>query len=340
MRRREFVSMLGGSVLAPIVRPRFAWAQPQAAPPTIGFLGATTKTIWSTFVAAFEQGLNEHGWITDQTIKIDYQWAGGNDGRYKAIADEFVRQRVAVIVTGGTQAVLAAKEATSKTKIPVVFATAGDPVGTRLVETISQPGDNITGFSNQQTDLAGKRVQLLQELVPGIRRLALLGNTDSLNVALEMKAVQETAAQRSPALEISILDIKRTDDVLPKVKNLKDRADGIYVCTDPLVTTNRCLIAKLALEESLPTINAFRQYVEAGGLMSYGPNFPDLFRRAAGYVDRILHGANPATLPVQQPEKFDTVMNWTTATKLNLSIPDSFRSRVPDIIEFPTCSDR
>ena len=215
--------------------------------------------------------------------------------------------------------------------ISIVFATAGDPVGTRLVASLSHPGGNVTGLSNQQTDLAGYRLELLHDVVPSIRHVALLGNVGSPNVVLEMNAVQAAAVKLG--IEIIKLEIRKAEEIDSAIELVKDRADALYVCTDPLMTVNQVRISSWAIRQRIPTIQAFRQYVDAGALMSYGPNFQDLFRRAADLVDKILRGAKPGDLPVEQPVKFDLIINGTTAKVLGLTIPESFLVRATEVIE-------
>jgi putative tryptophan/tyrosine transport system substrate-binding protein len=326
MRRREFIALLGSALVA---SPLAARAQQAKKPPTIGFLGATSAVVWNSFVGAFLQRMRELGWIDGYNLAIEYRWAEGREERYTELAAEFVQLKVDVIVTGGTAAVIAVKKATSA--IPIVFATAGDPVGTGLVTSLSHPGGNVTGLSNQQTDLAGHRLELLHEVAPNLQRVALMGNVNSPNVGLEMDAVQ--AAAKRLGLEAFRLEIRKEEEIIPGVESLKGHADGLYVCTDPLITMDQVRINTLAIKQGLPTINAFRQYVEAGALMSYGPNFPDLFRRAGDLVDKILHGAKPGDLPVEQPVKFDLIVNSTTAKALGLAIPESFLVRATEVIE-------
>jgi putative ABC transport system substrate-binding protein len=224
---------------------------------------------------------------------------------------------------------MAAKQATSS--IPIIFAVASDPVGTGVVASLARPGGNVTGVSLQKTDLAGKRLELLREVAPGLHRLAVLFNVGNSGVVLEMREAQ--AAARTLGLEVATSEIRRAEDIAPAFEALKGRAEALYVCGDPLVDTNRIRIITLALAARLPTISDFREYVEAGGLMSYGPNFPDLFRRAAEFVDKILRGAKPDDLPVEQPTKFDLVINLTTAKALGLTIPESFLLRTDEVIE-------
>jgi putative ABC transport system substrate-binding protein len=283
MKRREFISLLGGAAAA---WPLAARAQ-QPAMPVVGFLGPLSQSTMSPWTAAFAQRLRELGWIEGRTVAVEYRWAEGRDERFVEIAAEFVRLKVDVIVTGGTAAVIAAKQATSV--IPIVFGTAGDPVGTGLVASLARPGGNVTGLSNQSADLPGKRLDLLRQVVPSLRRLAIMANIGSPIGVLETSEVQ--AAARTLGLDVVASEIRRAEDIAPAIDALKGRADALYVVTEALVNTNRIRLNTLALGARLPTLHGVRDYVEAGGLMSYGPNFPDLFRRAGEYVDKILRGA-------------------------------------------------
>jgi putative ABC transport system substrate-binding protein len=324
MRRREFITLLGGAAAWPLA----ARAQ-QPKVPTIGFLGSSTPSAMSQWVAAFVQRLRELGWIEGRTVAIEYRWAEGHNSRAVEIAAEFVRLKVDVIVTYATSPVLAAKQATSV--IPIVFAAATDAVGAGLVANLARPGGNVTGLSLQQTDVAGKRLELLREMVPGLRRLAIMANVGSPGAVLEMGEVQ--AAARALGLENTAVEIRRADDITPGFDALKDLADALYICTDPLVITNRARIHTLAMGARLPTIYNSREYVETGGLMSYGPNWPDRWRRAADIVDKILRGAKPADIPVEQPTKFDLVINLTTAKVLGLAVPPSLLAIADEVIE-------
>jgi putative ABC transport system substrate-binding protein len=212
-----------------------------------------------------------------------------------------------------------------------VFAAAGDPVGTGLVTSLARPGGNITGLSIQQTDLASKRLEMLREALPGLHTVAILANISSPNSVLEMAEVQ--AAARTLDLAVVISEVRGAEDIVPAFDALKGRADALYVCGSPLLTTNRIRINTLALAVRVPTMHGFREMTEAGGLMSYGPNFPSLFRRAAEYVDKILRGGKPSDLPVEQPTKFDLVLNLTTAKALGLTVPPSLLARADEVIE-------
>jgi putative tryptophan/tyrosine transport system substrate-binding protein len=326
LQRRDFITLLGGAAAA---WPLAARAQQSARLRTIGFLGPNTHAAASESIAAFVQRLRELGWIEGRTVAIDYRWAEGRSERAAEIAAEFARLKVDVIVTQSTPASLAAKQATSA--IPIVFASAGDPVGTGLVASLARPGGNITGLSGQATDTAAKRLQLLREVVPNLRRLAILANVDNPFNVLEMDEVQTAA--HTLGLEVAALEIRRSEDIAPAFETLKGRAEALYVGGDPLLITNQIRINTLALGAKLPTMSIFRHYVVAGGLMSYGPNFTDLYRRAAEFVDKILRGTKPADLPVEQPIKFDLVLNLTTAKVLDLTIPESFLLRADEVIE-------
>ena len=326
MTRREFITLLGGTAAA---WPLAARAQRPGKLPTIGLLGATTPVVESQRVAAFVQRLRELGWIEDRTIAIEVRWAEGRTERFGEIADEFVRLKVDVIVTGGTASVIAAKQATSV--IPIVFATAGDPVANHLVASLARPGGNVTGLSGQVVDTASKRLELLRKVLPGLRRLAIMGNVDNPFAVLDMREVQATA--RMVGLEATTFEIRRAEDIAPAFEAFKGRADALYVPPEPLVNTNRVRINTLALGARLPTMHGLREYVEAGGLMSYGPSALDQYRRAADYVDKILRGAKPADIPVEQPTKFDLVINLTTAKALGLQIPDRLLAIADEVIE-------
>ena len=294
----------------------------------LGSLGTTTRSAWSRDVAAFVQRLRELGWMEGRTVAIEYRWAEGRSERFAEIAAEFVRLKVDLIVTAGT-AVPATKQATSV--IPIVFAVAADPVGSGFVANLARPGGNATGLSNQSFDLAGKRLELLRQVVPGLRTLAVLGDVGYSANVLEMREVE--VAAHALGLDTTRLEIRHAQDIAPAIALLKGRADAIYACAGALVSANRTRISTLALGAQLPTIYPDRSYLEAGGLMSYGANYPDLFRRAAELVDKILRGANPADIPVEQPTKFDFVVNLITAQALNLTIPPTVLARADEVIE-------
>jgi putative tryptophan/tyrosine transport system substrate-binding protein len=324
MRRRAFISLLGGAAAWPLM----ARAQQARKLPTIGLLTAGSPASHSRWVAALVKRLNELGWIEGRTITIEYRWAEGRNERYAEIAEEFIRLKVDVIVTQGA-AVAAAKQSTST--IPIVFTVAADPLGSGLVESLARPGGNVTGLSLQFTDLAGKRIELLREVVPGLRRLAIMANIGYPASVLEMGEVQTIA--KTLGLEVATSEIRRSEDIVPSFEAVKGRAEALYVCGDALVTTNRIRINILAMSARLPTMHGLREYVEAGGLMSYGANFADLYRRSGDYVDKILRGAKPGDIPVEQPTKFDLVINLTTAKALGLDVPPTLLARADEVIE-------
>ena len=325
MRRRDFITLAGGVAAA---WPLAGRAQ-QAKLPTIGFLGPTTPSAQAQWVAAFLQRLRQLGWIEGRTFAIEYRWAEGRAERFADIATEFARLKVDVIVTYGTPETMAAKQATSI--IPIVFAFTGNPVGNGLVASLARPGANVTGLSLQANDTAAKRMELLRELLPSVRRLAILANVGNPVSALEVGEVR--AAARALGVEVSISEIRRTEDIAPAIEALRGRADALYVAGDAILNANRIGINTLAVGAKLPTMYIQKEFVDAGGLISYGPNFPDLFRRTAELVDKILRGAKPADMPVDQPTKFDLVINLTTARALGLMIPETFLSRADEVIE-------
>jgi putative tryptophan/tyrosine transport system substrate-binding protein len=325
MRRREFISLVGGGAA---VWPIAARAQPSKKP-TVGFLGASTPATAEPWVVAFAQRLRELGWTEGRSVAIEYRWAEGRNERMAEIAAEFVRARADVIVAQGTQATLAAKNAT--TTVPIVFALPGDPVGSGLVASLAQPGGNVTGLSSQVPELAGKRLELLREIVPGLRRLAIMANVSNTANAGEMRELD--AAARAGGLDVASFEVRRTVDIAAAFAAFRGTVDALYVSPDAFLNTNRIRINTLALVARLPTMYGARENVEAAGLISYGPNFTDLFRRAGDYVDKILRGAKPADLPVEQPIKFELVVNLITATALGLEVPATLLARADEVIE-------
>jgi putative tryptophan/tyrosine transport system substrate-binding protein len=323
MRRREFITLLGGTAAWPLA----ARAQPSARRPTLGLLIPGSPAIYSQRVAALVQRLRELGWVEDRTIAIEYRWAATQ--RFDEIVSEFVRAKVDVIFTSGTPPTVAAKRATSQ--IPIVFAPAGDPLASGLVASLARPGGNITGLSNQTADIAGKRVELLRELAGQVRRLAIMVKSDNASAGSEMREV--TAAAGTLGIEAVPLEIGQAADIGPALETLKGRADALYVVIDSLVTTHANRINTLALGARLPTMHGARELVAAGGLMSYAASYEDLFRRGAEYIDKILRGTKPADIPVEQPTKFDLVINLTTAKVLGLTIPEAFLLRADEVIE-------
>jgi putative tryptophan/tyrosine transport system substrate-binding protein len=321
--RREFISLLGSAAAWPVT----ARAQQPGKPPTVGFFLGADASVFRPWTAAFVARLHELGWIEGCTLAIEYRWSEGRPERNAEIAAELVRLKVDVIVTFGG-AILALKQATAV--IPIVFALSTDPVGGGLVASLARPGGNVTGLSLQQADLAGKRVELLREVVPGLRRLAIMVNVGYPSAVLEMGEVQ--AAARTLNIEVVPLEIRLAGDIAPAFEALKARADALYLVEDALLTAGVSRIITLALGARLPTIFSSRDHVDAGGLMSYGPSYPALFRRAAEIVDKILHGTKPGDIPVEQPTGFELVINLTTAKALDLTIPESFLLRADEVI--------
>jgi ABC-type uncharacterized transport system substrate-binding protein len=326
MKRREFIMLLGGAAAA---WPLAARAQQPGKLPTIGVLGSATPSTQASRFAAFVQRLRELGWIENRTVAIEYRWAEGRSERYSEIAAEFVRLKVDVIVTTGTPVVIVAKQATAV--IPIVFVTITDPVGSGLVASLARPGGNVTGLSLQSPDIAGKRLALVREVVPNLRRVAFMGNIDNPFVPREMHEVQ--AAAGTLGLEAATFEIRRTQDIVPAFEALKHRVEAVYLASEGLTDANRLRINILALGARLPTMWPQQEPVEAGGLMSYGPSFTDQFRRAGDFVDKILRGAKPADLPVEQPVKFDLVVNLVVAKALGLEVPPTLLARADEVIE-------
>jgi putative ABC transport system substrate-binding protein len=324
IRRREFITLLGGAAGWPVA----VHAQQSAKLPTVGVLGTTTASLWASLTVAFLQRLRELGWMEGRNIAIEYRWAEGREERYAEVAAELVRMKVDVILTNGT-AVNAAKRATST--IPIVFALSPDPVGSGLVASLARPGGNVTGLSSQQADAAGKRVQLLREVAPNLRRLAIMVNLENRGAVLE--SMEAEAAARTLGLETIPLEIQRPADIAPAFDSLQDRAQALYVVNEALTNNNRVRIHTLSLAARLPTLHGARDNVEAGGLMSYGPNNNDLFRHAADYVDKILRGAKPADLPVEQPTRFELVVNLKAAQAIGHDVPASLVLRADKVIE-------
>jgi putative ABC transport system substrate-binding protein len=324
MERRQFIRGLCSGVVA---WPLAGYAQQLSNLRHIGILGADA-TVWRPWIAAFSARLRELGWLEGETIAIDYRWAEGSSRRVSEIAAEFLRQNVDVIVSYGS-AVTTLKQAT--TTIPIVFAVAFDPVRGGLVQSLTKPGGNVTGISIQQPDLVSKRLELLRKAIPHIRRLAILANAGYAEPMLEADRVKSTA--QALGLEAARLGISQPQDIAAAFEALRSKADALYVVSDGLIAANREQIITLARAAHLPTILSYGDYVQAGGLMSYGPDFTDLFRRSADMVDKILHGTKPSDIPVEQPNKFNFVINVKTATTLGLAIPPTLLAAADEVIE-------
>jgi len=306
-----------------------AQAQQAGKVARIGFLAQGPAPSGPTF-EAFRQGLRELGYVEGQNIVIEYRWAEERLERLPDLAAELVSLKVDVIVAPGTPAPLAAKRVTRT--IPIVMAAAGDPVGTGLVATLAQPGGNVTGLSNFSAELAGKRLQLQKEVLPGVSRVAVLWNSANPVAALLMRET-ETAA-RTLGLQVQSVEVRRPEDfenALPAA--ISGGAGALFVIDDPLVFSSRMRIADFAVRNRLPATAFYNEFAKAGGLMAYGPNLAHQFRRAALYVDKILKGAKPADLPVEQPTQFELVINMKTAKALGLTIPQPVLLRADQLIE-------
>jgi ABC-type uncharacterized transport system substrate-binding protein len=325
IRRRKFLALLGGAAVA---WPLTARAQQAGKLPTIGFLGSSTHSAMSEWIAAFVQRLRELGWSEGRTVAIEVRWAEGRPERFAEIAAEFVRLKVDVIVAAGPAA-FAAKQATSV--IPIVFPTVADPLGSGLVVSLARPGGNVTGLSLTSPEIAGKRLELLREVVPRLRRLAILANADYPPAMRELDEIETSA--HTLGVETIALKIWKAADIAPAFEALKGRAEAIYVVAEPLTSVNQVRINSFALAARLPTMHGVGEHVETGGIISYAPNFRSLYRRAGDFVDKILRGAKPADIPVEQPTKFELVINLKMATALGLDVPPTLLARADEVIE-------
>jgi putative ABC transport system substrate-binding protein len=324
MRRREFIA----GVALVSAWPVLAAAQ-RAKVPVIGFLGPTTAAVATTRIAAFVERLRGLGWTDGVNLNISYLWADGRTDRFAEMAGELVRLKSDVIVTWGTETAIAVKQATPS--IPIVFTIVGDPVGSGLVASLSRPGGNVTGLSTQHADSAGKRIELLREIVPSCRSLAIIVNVLNPGSLQERKEV-EAAADRL-GIDVTTLEIRRPEDIDPAFAAMKGGIQALFVSSDALLNANRARINGLALKRKLPTVYGFRDGVMVDGLLSYGPNYEDLFRRAADYADKVLRGTPPSDIPVEQPTKFELVVNLKTAKALGLEVPATLVIRADEVIE-------
>jgi len=325
MRRREFITLLGGvAVTWPLA------ASAQSKTPRIGFMGNSTAALEANLVGAFREGLREHGYEEGRNIVIEYRWADGKYERFPALVAELIAAKVDVIVTAGTPAALAMKKAT--TTVPLVMVAVGDPVGTGLVPSLARPGANLTGLSSVAPDLEGKRLQLLREVVPALSHVAMFIN--SLNPFHVSSMRQARAAAQTMGIKLQLHDIRKSEDLDDAFAAIrKERPDAVLILADRVFLHNRERMIDFTKEQRLPNVNAYKELVEVGGLMSYGPSYEDMHKRAAIYVDKILKGAKPADLPVEQPTKFELVINLKTAKAIGLTIPPSLLQRADQIIE-------
>ena len=316
--------------LSLVVAPFAVEGQPTGKVYRIGVLETVSSTLNTANLDAFRQGLRELGYVEGQNFVIEYRSADGRPERFPGLATELVRLKVDLIVTRGTPAGLAAKKATGS--IPIVMASSADPAGYGIVSRLARPGGNVTGLSTIGVELAGKRLELLKEAIPRIARIAQLANMSSPASASQWPQIE--VAARSLGLEPQLLDVRASEDFARAFDTaIKQRADAVSVANDTLIQTNRRRIVDLSAKHRLPSIFGSREFVDAGGLMAYGPNFTDLYRRAATYVDKIFKGAKPADLPVEQPTKFELAINLKTAKALGLTIPQSILVRADEIIQ-------
>jgi len=325
--RREFITLLGGATAWPLA----AQAQ-QPAMPVIGFLNLASPDGYIERLRAFRQGLKEIGFVEGQNVAIEYRWAEGRNDNLPVLAAELVRRRVAVIAAAGGPAVaFAAKAAT--TTIPIVFSTAEDPVRLGLVTSIARPGGNLTGFNILTGELAAKRLQLLRELVPAASRVAVLFNpVDAVNAERQLRDIEVTA--RSIGLQIQVLNAGTGSEINAAFASfVRERPDALFVALQPFFTSRRVQLALLTAHHSIPAIYGARDFVEVGGLMSYGANLVDGWRQIGSYVGRILKGAKPTDLPVVQTSKFELVINAETARMLRLTVPPMLLARADEVIE-------
>jgi putative ABC transport system substrate-binding protein len=322
--RREIIAALSSVVAWP-----FAAHAQKKQMPVIGLVGGSTAASQAEWTTAFIQELRSLGRIDGNNVTIEYRWLEGNSDQAPAIFSELVRRKVDVIVTHGTLNVLAAKQVTSV--IPIVFPSLGDPVGNRIVASLAKPEGNVTGLSVMSSVLAAKLVQLLHDVLPNIRHLTILSQVGNPVTALQTDEVK--VASSKFGFEVALAEIRRAEDILPAIEALKGRTDALVVPSTPLYNSARLQINSAALKAGLPAIYFDREYVESGGLMSYGPNWPDLWRRAAHYVDRILRGENPATMPVEQPMTFLFVVNRKTAEALGIKLSRLVLVRADELIE-------
>lgn len=330
MRRRDFLrTLLGALASAPRLLPERAFAEPASKPVVIGILGAQTEASQGRLWVQFVERLRALGWIEGKNIVFEYRWAEAHSERFSEIAAEFVRLKVDLIATSSTPTVIAAKQATSS--IPIVFANAADPVGNGLVESLSRPGSNATGLSTQLADTTGKRLGLLRDVAPNMHRLAILAHTEDPAALREAKETEASAS--GLGFEVIMPTIKSADDIEVAFNAVKGQADGLYFCNSNLFNTRRRQIVSLSLAARLPAIYDSNGFVELGGLLSYGPNIPALFRRAAELADKILRGARPGGIPVEQPIEFITAVNTIAAKALGVEIPQRLLLEANRIIE-------
>ena len=323
MKRREFIGLVSGAVAWPLT------ANAQRTGGKIVTIGILASEPWPP-IETFRRALDDLGYVEGKNVRFEYRYTKGHNERLPELADELVGLNVHVIVTWGTDAVLAAKQAT--TTIPIVMGAIGDPLGIGIVTNLAHPGGNITGFSSRAAELEAKRLQLLKEAVPGLSRVAMLCNPTNHYMPLALRSARQGAQMLHVSLAVyEVHDITTLDAAFVIVT--KDRPDALMVPADTFLVSQRSRIAQFAIESKLPSVYSFREYIEAGGLIAYTPNFYELFRRAASYVDKILKGTKPGELPIEQPTKFHLLINLKTARALSLKVPPTLLARADEVIE-------
>lgn len=324
MRRREFIAALGAAATWSLA------ARAQQKIPRVGFMGNSTAALEANLVGAFREGLRELGYEEGRNIGIEYRWADGQYERFPALVAELIAAKVDVIVTAGTPAALAVKKATAT--VPLVMVAVGDPVGTGLVPSLARPDGNLTGLSSVAPDLEGKRLELLREIVPSVSHIAVFFN--SLNPFHVASMRQAQAAGKTLGIKVQQHDIRKSEDLDGAFAALrKERPDALLILADRVFLHNRQRMMDFTEEQRLPNVNAYKELVEAGGLISYGPSYEDMHKRAAIYVNKILKGAKPGNLPIEQPTKFTLVVNLKAAKALGISMPATVISRADEVIE-------
>ena len=325
MKRREFIVLLGSAAAA---LPLAAAAQPKI--PRIGFMGNSTAALEANLLNAFREGLRELGYEEGRNIVIEYRWANGKYDHFPVLVAELIDAKVDAIVTAGTPAALAVKNAT--TTVPLVMVAVGDPIGTGLVPSLARPGGNLTGLSSVAPDLEGKRLQLLREVAPALSYVAMFIN--SLNPFHISSMEQARAAAQAMGIKLRPYDIRKSEDLDDAFAAIrKERPDALLILADRVFLHNRERIVDFANEQRLPNVNAYKELVEVGGLMSYGPSYEDMHKRAAIYVDKILKGAKPADLPIEQPSKFTFIVNLKAAKALGVTVPSQMLGLADQLIE-------
>jgi putative ABC transport system substrate-binding protein len=327
MTRREFITLLAGGAAAwPFAAP----AQEAAKTPRIGFLGNSTPALETNLIGPFRDGLRALGYEEGRNIVIEYRWAEGKYDRFPALVAELLAANVDVLVTAGTPASLAIKKA--RTSVPVVMIAVGDPVGTGLVPSLARPGGNLTGLSSIAPDLEGKRLELLREVVPKLSYVGMFIN--SANPFHTVSVQQARAAAQALGIKLQLLDVRAAEDLDGAFTAiLKERPEALLILADRVFLHDRMRMMDFAIKYRLPSVNAYHELVEAGGLMSFGPSYEDMHRRAATYVDKILKGAKPADLPIEQPTKFTLTLNLKSAKAIGVDVPPFLLARADEVIE-------